>query len=129
MELSLVRVVGTFDRGLVAAETVGEETGNAPDGRYTDPCEVVNFSVGESLLQILDDLPAIHERLEFCRGAQILEESATLVDRLEATDSIAKRVFGARLLAFCFVAIGLHVLYQRINVLVHYYITSWSTTP
>ena len=118
MELSLVRVVGTFDRGLVAAETVGEETGNAPDGRYTDPGEIMNFSVGQALLQVLDHLPAIHERLEFGRGTQILEETATLVDRLEATDRIAERVFGACLLASCIVAVGLHNVYQCNNALV-----------
>lgn len=119
MELSLVRMVGTFDRGLVAAETVREETGNAPDGRYADPGEVVNFSVGQALLQVFDDLPAIHEGLEFRGSAQILQESSTLVDGLEAADSSAERVFGACLLAFCFVTIGLHALYQRNNVLVH----------
>ena len=114
-----MRVVGTFDRGLVAAETVSEETGYTPDSRYTDPCEVVNFSVGQALLQVLDHLPAIHERLELGRCAQILEEAATLVDRLEAADSGAERVFGARLLAGCFVAIGLHNMYQCNNALGH----------
>jgi hypothetical protein len=51
----------------------------------------MNFSVGQALLQVLDHLPAIHERLEFGRGTQILEETATLVDRLEATDSVITR--------------------------------------
>mgnify|MGYP001547517999 CR=1 FL=1 len=119
MKLSLVRVVGTFDRGLVAAETVGEETGNAPDGRYTDPCEIVNFPVGQALLQVLDDLPAIHEGLELRRGTQILEETATFVDRLEAAHRRTERVFSTCLLAGCFVAIGLHDLCQCNNVLVH----------
>jgi len=114
-----VRVVGTFDCGLVAAETVGEETGNTPDGRYTDPSEIVNFSVGQALLQVLDNLPAIHERLQLRRGTQVLEETAAFVDCLEATDSGAQRVFGARLLAGCFVPIGLHDMYQCNNVLVH----------
>ena len=114
-----MRVVGSFDGGLVAAETVGEKTGNAPDRRYADPCEIVNFSVGQSLLQVLDDLPTVHERLELRRSAQVLEEAAAFVDRLEAADSRTERVFSTRLLAGRFVAVGLHSLYQCNSVLVH----------
>ena len=114
-----MRVVGTVDRGLVAAKTVGEETGNAPDRRDADPGEVLNFSVGQALLQVLDHLPAIHECLEFRGGTQVLEEPPTFIDGLEAADSSAECVFGTCLLAFCFVAVGLHYLYQCNNALVH----------
>ena len=113
-----MRVVGTFDRGLVSAETVGEKTGDAPDGRNADTREAVYFPVGQALLQEFDDLPTIHERLQLCRSAQILEEIAAFVDGLEAAESSAQSVLGTCLLTFCFVSVGLHSMYQCINALV-----------
>ena len=83
MELSLVRMEGAVDGSLVATESVCEKTGNAPYGGHADASEVVNLSVGQPLLQIFDDLPAIYERLQFCRRTEILEEVPAFIDGFE----------------------------------------------
>ena len=74
------------------------------------------------MLQVLDDLPAIDERLKFRRRAQVLEEIAALLGALEADESLEQARLRRVLLALGFVSIGFQV-YQCINVLVHYYIS------
>jgi len=63
-----VRVVfllgDTLDGELVASESVAEEAGNAADCRDTDTGQVMNLAVRQALFEVLNDLPAINERLE-----------------------------------------------------------------
>jgi hypothetical protein len=118
MVLSLVRVVSPFDSGLVAANAVREETGNATDRRYADAGKVVNPTVGQSLFEIGDDLPAINERLEFGGSAEVLQETAALVDRLETDQGFEEVVLGTFLFAASVVSIRFH---QRMSVLTRYY--------
>ena len=46
---------------------VTQESRDTADGGDTDSGHVMNFSIGKVLLQQADHLPAIRERLEFCR--------------------------------------------------------------
>ena len=102
---------GTVDCGLVAAESVCEKARNAPYGSDTDPGQVMNLTVGQPLLQVFNNLPAVYERLEFRGCTQVFEETPTFVDSLETAESCAQGIFGTRLLSLCFVSIGLHVVY------------------
>ena len=81
---------------------------DAPDRRYADTGQVVNLAVGQVLLQQLDHLPAILERLQLRRGAEVLEEIAALVDRSQADDGFEKRVLGRFLAALTVVTVRLH---------------------
>jgi len=92
----------------ITAETIGQEARDAADCSNTDAGQVVNLAIGQVLLEIFDHLPTIYECLEFCGGAQILEEIAALVPRLEADDGLKQGVFGALLLAFGIVSVGFH---------------------
>ena len=75
--------MGSFYRSPVAAETVREESRDAPDRRHTDASEIVNFSIGQTLFEIFYDLPSVDEGLEFCRRAQVFEEISALLDVLD----------------------------------------------
>jgi hypothetical protein len=118
MGISSVGVMGSFDSSLVAAETVREESRDASDRRHTDASEIVNLSIGQTLLEILDDLPSVDEGLEFCRRAQVFEEIPSLLDTLEAHDSLEESVFRPGLLALGLVAVWFH---DCISVLTRYY--------
>ena len=72
--MSLVR--GSVDGGLVAAGAVGQATSYATDGCYADAGQVMNFSIGEVLLKIFDDLPPVDQRLKFGGRTQIIKEVA-----------------------------------------------------
>ena len=98
-----------FYGGAVAAETIGQESCDAADGGDADAGQVVNLALGQVLLEVLDDLPAIDEGLEFRWRAEVLEEITTLGPGLQADYGREQRVFGALLLTFGFVAIGFHV--------------------
>ena len=100
--------VNAIDGRTVAAKAISQAACYAPDRCNADPRQVVNSTIGEPLFQVFHDLPAIDERLKLCGCAEILEEIAAFVGAPEADYSVKKRVFGARLLAFGFVSIGLH---------------------
>ena len=108
MELSLVGGVNAIDGRTVAARAIRQAACYAPDGGNADPRQVVNSAIGEPLFQVFNDLPAIDERLKLCGCAEILEKIAAFSGALEADYSVKKGVFGACLLAFGFVSIGLH---------------------
>ena len=109
-----MRVMGAADRSAVAAEAVGQESGNTTDGSNTDPRQVVDLPVGQTLFQIGNNLPTIDERLQFRGCAEVLEEIAALVDVCQADDRLKERVFGARLLTVGIVSVRFH---NRISVL------------
>lgn len=102
-------MVDTFDSGLVTAETVSQETGDAPDRGYADSCQFVDSSVGQVLLQTLDNLPAIDERLKFCRRTEILKEKPTFLNAIEAVDRCEQGAFSACLLASGFITVRFHL--------------------
>ena len=66
----------SFYRCLIPTGAVRQATGHSANRCNADASDVVDFSVGQVFLQILDDLPTIDHRLEFCGGAQIIEEIA-----------------------------------------------------
>jgi hypothetical protein len=70
----------TLERGFVATEAVGQETCDPPHGRHTNAGNVMDLAIGEALLEKFDHVPAINERLEFRRSAQIPQEIAAFVD-------------------------------------------------
>ena len=101
-------VMGPLYRGLVAAETVRQKSRDSSNGRHTDAREIVNFSIGQTLLKVFDDLPSVDESLEFCGRAQILEEISALLDRLEAHQGLEERVLRSGLLALGLVTVRFH---------------------
>ena len=101
-------IVSPFDGGLVAPESIRQEAGDATYGRDADPREIVNLAVGQALLQVFDDLPAVYERLEFRGRAQILEEIAALVARLQADDGLEKGILGTHSAPVAVVSVRLH---------------------
>ena len=106
--LSLMRGVNAVDGRAITAKSIGQATRHPPDCRYADASEVMNSAVWEPLFKVFNDLPAIHECLELCRGAQILEKITALSNAPEADDGFKQGVFCACLLSFGFVSIGLH---------------------
>ena len=102
---------GSIDGCLVTTGSIGEAARDTADGGYADTAEVMNFAIGEVFLQISDDLPPIHERLQLGGCAQIREEIATFSDTLQSHYCLEERVFGARLLAFGFVSVRFHHMY------------------
>ena len=64
---------------LVAAEAVAQEARNAANRRDANARQVVDPAIGQVLLQQFHDLPAINERLQFRRCAQVFQEISTLV--------------------------------------------------
>ena len=101
-------LVGAFYGSLVTTKTVGEAAGDAPNRGHADTGEVVDLPVGELLLQVFNDLPAIDQSLKFGRRAQILEEIAAFLKALEAVDGLEKSAFGVGLLTSGFITVGLH---------------------
>ena len=117
-------LVGAFYGSLVTTKTVGEATGDPPDGGHTDTGEIVDLPIGEVLLQVFHNLPAIDERLKFGRCAQIFEEIAALLKAFEAVDGFEKSTFGVGLLAPGFIAVWFH---ECTSVLMHYYTSTFRT--
>jgi hypothetical protein len=70
----------------VAAEAVAEEAGDAADRGHADAGQFVNAPVGQVLLQKLYHLPAVDQRLQLRRRAQVLEEIAALGTVLQRND-------------------------------------------
>jgi hypothetical protein len=67
-----------LERGLITAVTRNEKASDAAYGRDRNTGEIVNFAIGQAILQILDHRPPIYERLELRRSAQIPEELLAL---------------------------------------------------
>ena len=72
-----------FQGGRIAAETVGKKAGDPANRGYAYAGQIVNAAVREVLLQELNDLPTVDERLQFRRGTKVLEEIPNLVDVLK----------------------------------------------
>ena len=103
-----MRLVCTFDCGLVTAIAVCQKPRYAANGRYTHACQLVDLTVGQALLQVFNDLPTIDECLELGRSAKVLEEVAAFNGRLEADDCLEKGVLCLGLLALCVGSIRFH---------------------
>jgi len=101
-------MVNAGNSGAVTAEAIGEKARNSTDSGHTDPGEVVDLAIGQALLQVFDNLPAVHEGLEFGWGAQVLKEISALIDAIKADDGIEQGALGAGLLAIGFVSIRFH---------------------
>lgn len=101
-------MVRVFERGFVAAETVSQEAGDTSDCGDADAGDVVYAPVGQFLLQKLDDLPPVDQRLQFGRGAKVLEEIADLVHLFERQDCAKERIFRAFAVGPGIVAVRLH---------------------
>src|SRR5210317_2406053 len=96
---------GTVERGPVAAETIAQEARHPPDSRNADAGEIVDSPVGKTLLQQFDNVPAIHQGLEFCRGTQIAQEVAAFLGGLQADDCAKQCLFVASLLDVAVLAV------------------------
>jgi len=92
-------VAGSFDGGAVAAEAIRQESCDASNGSNTDACEIVDLSIGQVLLQVFHNLPAIDQCLEFGGSAEVLEEIAALSGRPEADYGLEKGILGTLLLS------------------------------
>ena len=90
----------TVHCSLVATEAVGKKTGDATNGGNADAGQVVNFPVGEAFFEVVDDLPAVNQRLQFRGRAQIFKKGTAFLGGIEAVDGLVKRRFVA-LLAAC----------------------------
>src|ERR1700761_2280124 len=95
-------------RNGVAAVAVGQEACDTPDGRHTDTGELVNLTVGQATLQILDHAPSIRHGLYFGGRAQIPQECPALVSRLQGREHGVQVPFRQSLLARGDVPMGLH---------------------
>ena len=93
----------------IAAEAIGQETGDSTDRGDTDAGQVVDLPVGQVLLEVFHDLPAIDQGLQLGGRAEILEEISTLGGRLEADYGVKQGIFSTLLLSLGFVTIGFHV--------------------
>ena len=101
-------MASSVDGGAVATETVGQETGDSPNCGNADARQIVNLPVGQVLFEVLHHLPAINQRLQLSRGAQILKEIAALIGGPKADNGLEQGIFGNFLLTLGFVAVGLH---------------------
>ncbi len=113
-----------FDCSRVAAKSIAQETRYPTDRRDTNAGHVVDAAIGEILLQIANDLPAIDQRLQLRWRAQVLEKFTTFLNVLETVHRAKKGIFVAFLLADSVVAVGFHdlvLIYVGTNVLTHYY--------
>jgi hypothetical protein len=102
IEFSLVVCAGvadSFDGRAVAAEAIRQESCDATDGGNADACEIVNLPIGQILLQVFHNLPAIDQCLEFGGSAEVLEEIAALSGRPEADYGLEKGILGTLLLS------------------------------
>ena len=102
--------VGMLDGGRVTAMTIGEEPRDASDRGDTDPGHVVDAAIGKVFLQQADDPPAIDQRLQLGRRAQVLEKIAAFAQILQADDRSEEGVLIAFLLPGRFVSVGFHGL-------------------
>ena len=93
---------------LVAAESVRYEPCNTAYGGDADAGQVVNPAVGQVLLQQLDDVPAVDECLKLSWRAQVLEEPAAFIDRVQAANRLEKCILGGFLVPGAVVTVGLH---------------------
>ncbi len=109
--------VAMFDSGCVAAKAITEEPCYATDRSNTDACLVVDAAIGKAFLQQANDLPAIDQRLQFRRRAQVFEKIATFGQALQLVHRTKKGVFIAFSLAVSVVSVGFHGFLFRDNVL------------
>jgi len=98
----------SVDCGSVATEAISEETRNPANGRHADASQVVNLAVGETLLEQLNDLPAINQRLQLGRSTQIAKKIAALGGCLEAYHRAKQGILGCSLLALRVLSVRFH---------------------
>src|ERR1044072_7805971 len=60
-----------FERGLVAAVAAGEKARAPGDGGHGNARDLVNLAVGHAILEILHHRPAVDERFELGRRAEV----------------------------------------------------------
>jgi hypothetical protein len=102
-------VGGSAYCGLITARAIDQAASNPTDRRNANASKVVNFSIGQIFLEILNDLPAVNQRLELCRGAKIFKKTTYFLGISHCGECPDEGRFGTFLLTVCFVSIRLHV--------------------
>jgi hypothetical protein len=69
-----------IEGGSIATESVAQESRNTADSCDADTSQVMDASIGQALLEQLDDLPAVDQCLELGRRTQIPEKSTAFLD-------------------------------------------------
>ena len=93
---------------LITARAIDQAASDPTDRRNADASKVVNLSIGQVFLEVLNDLPSIDESLELCRGAKILKKTADFLGISHCGEGPEERLFGTLLLAVCFVTVRFH---------------------
>jgi hypothetical protein len=112
----------------VAAIAVSEKTRDTPDGSNAYSGQFVNLAVRFAFAQQFDDPPAVRERLQFGRRAQIAKKTPALIDGAKCQHRPVQRFF--TLARLCLGCRSVFHWSRTINVLMHYYInTPWQCNP
>jgi hypothetical protein len=104
----MMLVFAVLDGGFVAAKPVTQESRNPADRGDADAGHVMNAPIGDILLKQANNLPAIDQRLQFGRRAQVFEKVSAFGGILQADHRIEEGVFVAFSLACGVVSIGFH---------------------
>ena len=107
--------------GLITARAIDQAASNPTDRRNANASKVVNLSIGQVFLEILNDLPSVNQRLELCRGAKILKKTADFLAVSHCGKRPDEGLFCTLLLTVCFVSIRFH---SCTNVIVCYYVNT-----
>src|SRR5690349_14148587 len=103
-----------LQRRLVTAVACDQEPRDAADRRHGYARDLVNLAIGQAVLEVLHDGPAVDERLELGRSAQITEELLAFrlvtqaqdraVEPLLRASGVPRRPFAIGFHATCFVS-------------------------
>src|SRR5882757_6574246 len=73
----------SFRGYFVAAVATGQKPGHAADSGYADPGQAMDFPIGKLALQVFDHAPPVRHGLNLGGRAQIAQESAAFLGRLQ----------------------------------------------
>src|SRR5688572_538193 len=108
MGASILERREALQRRLITAVTGEQEARDAPDCSPGHAREVVDLAIGQAVLQVLDDGPAVDEGLELRRRAEVGEELLAFVLVAQAQDGAVKPLLRASRVPSRSTAIRLH---------------------
>jgi hypothetical protein len=98
----------SFGRYLVAAVATLKESRYAADRRHTDTGQPMYFPVRKLALQVFDYAPAVRHGLDFGWRAQVAQECAAFLGRLQRSQRCVQIALSERFLAGSDVTVAFH---------------------
>src|SRR5262245_27949266 len=97
--LSISALPEASRRQSVTTAAARQASGDATDRRHADTRAVRDLAIRQFLAQQPDDAPAVGERLQFGRAAQVAQEVAAFVRSAQGQERLVERALGGGFLA------------------------------